>query len=56
MFSIFRNKINRKENSSIENIIKITEEFIKEDNKEKLKNIFNHSVKMIDNYIKENKK
>ena len=56
VFSIYRNKINRKDNSTIEKIKSITEEFIKEDNEEKIKNIFNHSVKLIENFINENKK
>jgi hypothetical protein len=56
VFSIYRNKINRKDNSTIEKIKSITEEFIKEDNEEKIKNIFDHSVKTIENFINENKK
>jgi hypothetical protein len=52
---MFRNKINRKNNNTIEMIKTITNEFIKEKNEEKLKNIFNHSVKMIENFINENK-
>jgi transposase len=55
VFSMFRNKINRKNNNTIEMIKTITNEFIKEKNEEKLKNIFNHSVKMIENFINENK-
>jgi transposase len=55
VFLMFRNKINRKNNNTIEMIKTITNEFIKEKNEEKLKNIFNHSVKMIENFINENK-
>ena len=56
IFSMFRNKINRNENNNLECIKRITENFIKEDNEKKFKNIFEHSVKMIDSFIKNNKK
>ncbi len=56
IFSMFRNKINRSENNNLECIKTITNEFIKENNKVNFKNIFEHSVKMIDNFIKDNKK
>ena len=56
IFSMFRNKINRNENNNIECIKRITNDFIKENNETKFKNIFEHSVKMIDNFIKNNKK
>ena len=36
--------------------MKITENFILENNEIKLKNIFDNSVKTIDNFIKDNKK
>ena len=53
---MFRNKINRNENNNQECIKKITENFIKENNEIKFKNIFEHSVKMIESFIKNNKK
>ena len=56
IFSMFRNKINRSKNNNLECIKIITDEFIKENNETKFKNIFEHSVKMIDNFIKDNKK
>ena len=56
IFSMFRNKINRSKNNNLECIKIITDEFIKENNETKFKNIFEHSVKMIDTFIKDNKK
>lgn len=56
IFSMFRNKINRSENNNLECIKKITDEFIKENNESKFNNIFNHSVKMIETFINNNKK
>ncbi len=35
---------------------KITDEFIKENNESKFSNIFNHSIKMIETFINNNKK
>lgn len=56
IFSMFRNRINRSENNNLECIKKITDEFIKENNESKFINIFNHSVKMIETFINNNKK
>jgi hypothetical protein len=56
IFSMFRNRINRSENNNLECLKKITDEFIKENNESKFSNIFNHSVKMIDTFINDNKK
>ena len=56
IFSMFRNKINRNENNNQECIKTIRENFIKENNEIKFKNIFEHSVKMIESFIKNNKK
>jgi transposase len=56
VFSLFRNKLNRNETKNIDQIMKITENFILENNEIKLKNIFDNSVKTIDNFIKDNKK
>ena len=52
---MFRNKINKNENNNLECIRRITDDFIKENNETKFKNIFEHSVKMIDNFIKNNR-
>jgi transposase len=54
VFSILRNYINRNENKTEETLKKSINEFIKLDNKEKFKNIFNHSVKMMNDFIKKN--
>lgn len=56
IFSMFRNRINRSENNNLECLKKITDEFIKENNESKFSNIFNHSVKMIETFINNNKK
>lgn len=56
VFSLFRNKLNRNETKNIDNIVKITEDFILENHENKLKNIFDNSVKMIDSFIKDNTK
>ena len=55
IFSMFRNKINRKTNNTIEMIKTLTDEFIKENNEVKFSNIFNHSVKIIEKFINDNK-
>ena len=54
VLSLFRNKLNRNKTKNIDNIVKITEDFILENHESKLKNIFDNSVKMIDSFIKDN--
>ena len=54
IFSMLRNTINRNENQTIEKIKESIENFKKVDNKEKFKNIFNHSIKMLDEFINKN--
>ena len=56
VFSLFRNKLNRNETKNIEQIVKVTTDFILENNETKLKNIFKNSVELIDKFIKEHKK
>ncbi len=53
---MFRNDLNRNENETEEELRKSTEKFIKIDNKDKFKNIFNHSCEMITEFIKTNEK
>ena len=50
---MFRNKLNINETNNIDNIVKITDDFILENHEKKLKNIFDNSVKMIDSFIKD---
>jgi len=52
VFSLLRKKINKKIVKSTEDIIKVTEDFITEIKKETLNNIFNHSMKILKDYIK----
>ena len=54
IFSMLRNTINRNENQTIEKIKESIENFKKVDNKEKFKNIFNHNIKMLDEFINKN--
>ncbi len=56
IFSMFRNDLNRNENETEEELRKSIEKFIKIDNKDKFKNIFNHSCEMITEFIKTNEK
>ncbi len=56
IFSMFRNDLNRNENETEEELRKSIEKFIKIDNKDKFKNIFNHSYEMITEFIKTNEK
>lgn len=56
IFSMFRNKLNRTENHNIECIQKITNDFIKENNEIKFKNIFEHSINLIDEFLNKHKK
>jgi len=55
IFSIFRNKLNRSENKNYDDIIKIINDFMNEDNKIKFNNIFNHSINVINEFINDNK-
>ena len=56
IFSMLRNNLNRNYNETEEELKTSIENFIKIDNKEKFINIFNHSCKMIEEFIKENTK
>ena len=56
IFSMLRNYLNRNINKTELELINLINEFIKIDNKEKFKNIFNHSCETIAQFIKENKK
>jgi transposase len=56
IFSMFRNYLNRNPNKSELELKESIENFIKIDNKEKFKNIFNHSCNMINEFIKKNDK
>ena len=56
IFSMLRNYLNRNINKTELELINSINEFIKIDNKEKFKNIFNHSCETILQFIKENKK
>ena len=53
---MLRNNLNRNYNETEEELKSSIENFIKIDNKEKFINIFNHSCKMIEEFIKENTK
>jgi len=53
---MFRNFLNRNSNETEEELIKSIDEFVKIDNKEKFKNIFNHSCEMIEEFLAKNKK
>ena len=54
VFSILRNKLNRSENKTEENIKLIVYDFLKINLEKELKNIFNHCAKMIEKFV-ENK-
>ena len=56
IFSMFRNYLNRQPNKSELELKESIENFIKIDNKDKFKNIFNHSCNMINDFIKKNEK
>ena len=56
IFSMLRNNLNRNYNETEGELKKSIEDFIKIDNKEKFKNIFIHSCKMMNEFIKENTK
>lgn len=56
IFSMFRNFLNRSLNETEDELIKSISEFVKIDNKEKFKNIFNHSCEMIEEFLTKNKK
>lgn len=56
IFSMLRNYLNRNINETELELINSINEFIKIDNKDKFKNIFNHSYETISQFIKENKK
>ena len=53
---MLRNNLNRNANESIETLTKSIDNFIKIDNEIKYKNIFNHSIKRINEFIKNNEK
>ena len=55
IFSMFRNYLNKQPNKSESELKQSIENFIQIDNKEKFKNIFNHSCNVIDIFIKKNK-
>ncbi len=52
IFSMLRNNLNRNPNETFEELTKSIEIFVKIDNKDKFKNIFNHSCEMMDKFIK----
>ena len=54
VFSILRNKLNRSENKTYENIKSIVDDFLKINLEKELKNIFNHCAKMIEIFIEKN--
>lgn len=54
IFSMFRNYLNRHKNESEQELLNSIEEFKKIDNKDKFKNIFNHSCAMIKEFISKN--
>ena len=56
IFSMFRNYLNRHPNKSELELKESIENFIKIDNKEKFKNIFNHSCNMITEFLNKNEK
>ena len=55
IFSMLRNNLNRNKNETEIELIKSIEDFVKIDNKEKFKNIFNHGCDMIDEFLKQDK-
>ena len=55
IFSMFRNNLNRNTTETESDLKLSIENFIKIDNKEKFKNIFDHSCKMIKSFIENNK-
>jgi len=52
---MFRNNLNRNTTETESDLKLSIENFIKIDNKEKFKNIFDHSCKMIKSFIENNK-
>ena len=56
IFSMLRNNLNRNENETELKLKNSIDEFIKIDNKDKFKNIFNHSCDIINEFIKTNEK
>lgn len=54
IFSMFRNYLNRNKNGTEEELLNSINEFKKIDNKEKYKNIFNHSCNLIEEFILKN--
>jgi len=56
IFSMLRNNLNRNKNETELELNESIENFIKIDNKEKFKNIFNHSCNMMNEFIKNNEK
>ena len=55
IFSMFKNYLNKQPNKSESELKQSIENFIQIDNKEKFKNIFNHSCNIIDIFIKKKK-
>jgi hypothetical protein len=53
---MLRNYLNRNKNETELELNESIKNFIKIDNKEKYKNIFNHSCNMMNEFIKNNKK
>lgn len=56
IFSMLRNNLNRNDNESIDSLTKSINDFIAIDNETKYKNIFNHSINTINEFIKKNDK
>jgi len=56
IFSMFRNYLNRSLNETEQELINSINEFVKIDNKDKFKKIFNHSCDMISEFLIKNKK
>ena len=56
IFSMLRNNLNRNENETELELKNSIEKFIKIDNKDKFKNIFNHCCDMMTEFIKINEK
>jgi len=56
IFSMLRNNLNRNENETELELKNSIDNFIKTENKDKFKNIFNHSCDMINEFIKINEK
>lgn len=54
VFSMFKNKLRRNDNKNLEDLIKITNKFISENNTIKFENIFKNSVEVIADFIKNN--